>query len=205
MNKTALVLFTMLAPSIALASTTPYFGVNVGYGGIENIDFPSTQNINYSEKSGSLSYGLNGGIMFDTSFSKKFQYGIEIGYQGYATNEYKLEQISIDYDGYNIALMGIAQYQFLETLKIRGKLGAAYTTQEVNLNNFITIKENEILPKIGINLSYDITKQVSFDLGFEHIFGDDTTLNTLSDDVVLINAKKVASVSSAYVGMTYHF
>ncbi|MDF5657941.1 transporter, partial [Vibrio parahaemolyticus] len=104
----------------------PYAGVNLGIGGIEEMDI-EYDNLNYSQESGKFSWGVNSGFLLDSNISDKFQYGAEISYTSYATNKNEIEGISFNYDGYNIALMGVARYQLFESWSVMSKLGLAHT------------------------------------------------------------------------------
>ena len=206
-----LALLIPLAPSFAFADIHPYAGVNLGIGGIEAMDI-EYNNLNYSQESGKFSWGVNSGFLLDSSISDKFQYGAEISYTSYATNKNKIEGISFDYDGYNIALMGVARYQLFESWSVMSKLGLAHTAQEVSVRegrNNLAINESKILPKIGIELAYNATENLDILFGIDHIFGDEIKTfkrgSDLNEQGLLKNLSDVASVSTMYLGLKYNF
>ncbi|HHP0473083.1 TPA: outer membrane beta-barrel protein [Vibrio harveyi] len=206
-----LALLIPLAPSFAFADIHPYAGFNLGIGGIEEMDI-EYNNVNYSQESGKFSWGVNSGVLLDSNISDKFQYGAEISYTSYATNKNEIEGISFDYDGYNIALMGVARYQLFESWSVMSKLGFAHTAQEVEIHasrNSKTVSESKILPKIGIELAYNATESLDILFGIDYIFGDEIkTLkrgNDLDDQSLLKYSSDVASVSTMYFGLKYNF
>ncbi|MDW2204684.1 outer membrane beta-barrel protein [Vibrio sp. 1636] len=203
-----LALLIPLAPSFAFADIHPYAGVNLGIGGIEEMDI-EYDNLNYSQESGKFSWGVNSGFLLDSNISDKFQYGAEISYTSYATNKNEIEGISFNYDGYNIALMGVARYQLFESWSVMSKLGLAHTAQEVGINNRVTVSESEILPKFGIDIAYNATENLDILFGIDHIFGDEIKTfkrdSNLDDQSLLKNSSDVASVSTMYLGLKYNF
>ncbi|MBA5761460.1 outer membrane beta-barrel protein [Vibrio sp. 404] len=208
-----LALLIPLAPSFAFADIHPYAGVNLGIGGIEGMDI-EYNDLNYSQESGKFSWGVNSGFLLDSNISDKFQYGAEISYTSYATNKNEIEGISFDYDGYNIALMGVARYQLFESWSVMSKLGLAHTVQEVGIkvhrrNESRTVSESEILPKIGIELAYNATENLDILFGIDHIFGDEIKTfkrgSDLNEQGLLKNSSDVASVSTMYLGLKYNF
>ncbi|EOA8959570.1 outer membrane beta-barrel protein [Vibrio harveyi] len=203
-----LALLIPLAPSFAFADIHPYAGVNLGIGGIEGMDI-EYDNLNYSQESGKFSWGVNSGFLLDSNISDKFQYGAEISYTSYATNKNEIEGISFNYDGYNIALMGVARYQLFESWSVMSKLGLAHTAQEVGINNRVTVSESEILPKLGIEIAYNATENLDILFGIDHIFGDEIKTfkrdSNLDDQSLLKNLSDVASVGTMYLGLKYNF
>ncbi|EGU32166.1 transporter [Vibrio ichthyoenteri ATCC 700023] len=203
-----LALLVPLAPSFAFADIHPYAGVNLGIGGIEGMDI-EYDNLNYSQESGKFSWGVNSGFLLDSNISDKFQYGAEISYTSYATNKNEIEGISFNYDGYNIALMGVARYQLFESWSVMSKLGLAHTAQEVGINNRVTVSESEILPKLGIEIAYNATENLDILFGIDHIFGDEIKTfkrdSNLDGQSLLKNSSDVASVSTMYLGLKYNF
>ncbi|MCJ0819686.1 outer membrane beta-barrel protein [Vibrio vulnificus] len=203
-----LALLIPLAPSFAFADIHPYAGVNLGIGGIEEMDI-EYDNLNYSQESGKFSWGVNSGFLLDSNISDKFQYGAEISYTSYATNKNEIEGISFNYDGYNIALMGVARYQLFESWSVMSKLGLAHTAQEVGINNRVTVSESEILPKFGIDIAYNATENLDILFGIDHIFGDEIKTfkrdSNLDNQSLLKNSSDVASVSTMYLGLKYNF
>ncbi|MDF5602143.1 transporter, partial [Vibrio parahaemolyticus] len=133
----------------------------------------------------------------------------EISYTSYATNKNEIEGISFNYDGYNIALMGVARYQLFESWSVMSKLGLAHTAQEVGINNRVTVSESEILPKFGIDIAYNATENLDILFGIDHIFGDEIKTfkrdSNLDDQSLLKNSSDVASVSTMYLGLKYNF
>jgi hypothetical protein len=203
-----LALLIPLAPSFAFADIHPYAGVNFGIGGIEEMDIEYNE-LNYSQESGKFSWGVNSGFLLDSNISDKFQYGAEISYTSYATNKNEIEGVSFNYDGYNIALMGVARYQLFESWSVMSKLGLAHTAQEVGINNRVTASESEILPKLGIEIAYNATENLDISFGIDHIFGDEIKTfkrgSNIDDQSLLKNSLDVASVSTMYLGLKYNF
>lgn len=152
---------------------TPYIGVNLGIGGIEAPD-ADIYGMNYSQESGKFAWGLNFGVLFNTEINNKFHYGAEVSYSSYATNETEIENLRFDYDGYNVAVLGVAKYYFNNKWSIFGKAGAAYTVQDLSSNvSAFNQKESKVLPKIGFGGSYNVTNDLPLNISFEHIFGDE--------------------------------
>ncbi|NMU07358.1 transporter, partial [Vibrio parahaemolyticus] len=124
-------------------------------------------------------------------------------------NKNEIEGISFNYDGYNIALMGVARYQLFESWSVMSKLGLAHTAQEVGINNRVTVSESEILPKFGIDIAYNATENLDILFGIDHIFGDEIKTfkrdSNLDDQSLLKNSSDVASVSTMYLGLKYNF
>ncbi|OLQ88349.1 hypothetical protein BIY22_09295 [Vibrio panuliri] len=209
MKKTVLVSLITIFPSLALAEHSTYVGANIGMGGIEEMEFDYGNAFNFSQESGKLSYGIQSGILFDSSMSEKFKYGVEIGYTSYATNKYKIDDFSMDYDGYNVSLLGVLKYQLSDSFGVVGKFGGAYTAQEVDLNKVVKVKESEILPKVALQVAYDVSDNITLTVGFEHIFGDEIDTfkkgSDLSDESLIKGSKKIASVSTMNIGVAYNF
>lgn len=145
MNKihlAALIFGLFSASASASANITPYIGINLGIGGIEAPD-ADIDGMNYSQESGKFAWGLNSGVLFNAEMNNKFQYGAEVSYSSYATNETRIENLRFDYDGYNVAALGVAKYNFNKKWSIFGKAGAAYTVQELSSNVSIFNKKNQ--------------------------------------------------------------
>ncbi|MCE7556006.1 outer membrane beta-barrel protein [Aliivibrio fischeri] len=188
------------------AEMMPYVGGNIGIGGITSPD-ADIDNMNYSQESGKLAWSLNTGLLFNSEMNNKFQYGAEVSYSTYATNENRFENLKFDYDGYNIAALGVAKYNFNNKWSIFGKAGAAYTVQELTSNvNVFNKKESKVLPKIGLGASYNITDNFAINASFEHIFGDDLAeFTNKPNNHQLSDYTNVGSVSTMYIGMGYSF
>jgi hypothetical protein len=195
-----------LFSALSFADIMPYAGLNMGIGGINtpeaNIDGGS-----YSQESGKFAWNLNSGFLFNSTMNSKFQYGAEISYSSYATNETKVGNLNFDYDGYNIAVLGVAKYNFNPKWSVFGKLGAAYTVQELSSNaSMFNKKESEVLPKIGFGGSYNITEKFAVNASLEHVFGDDIAeFTNRANNYQLSDYTNVGSVSTMYIGVGYSF
>ncbi|MDD9175810.1 outer membrane beta-barrel protein [Aliivibrio sp. S2TY2] len=207
MNKIhlAALIFGLFSAS-SLANMTPYVGVNLGIGGIEAPD-ADIDGMNYSQESGKFAWGLNSGVLFNTEMNNKFQYGAEVSYSSYATNETKIENLKFDYDGYNIAALGVTKYNFNKKWSVFGKAGAAYTVQELssNASNF-NKKESKVLPKIALGGAYNVTDNMALNVSFEHVFGDDLAeFTNKANRYQLSDYTNVGSVTTMYIGASYSF
>ncbi|MGF1903410.1 outer membrane beta-barrel protein [Aliivibrio sifiae] len=207
MNKIhlAALIFGLFSAS-ASADMTPYIGINLGIGGIEAPD-ADIDGMNYSQESGKFAWGLNSGVLFNAEMNNKFQYGAEVSYSSYATNETKIENLRFDYDGYNVAALGVAKYNFNKKWSIFGKAGAAYTVQDLSSNvSAFNKKESKVLPKIGLGGSYNVTNNFALNVGFEHIFGDDLAeFTNKANNYQLSDYTHVGSVTTMYIGAGYSF
>ncbi|MDD9173503.1 outer membrane beta-barrel protein [Aliivibrio sp. S2TY2] len=195
-----------LFSNVSAAEILPYMAINAGIGGID-IPEADIKDINYNQKSGIFSWSINTGLLTKSSLLDNFEYGIDLSYSSYATHKTKIEDTNFNYDGRNISVQGIAKYSFNNNWGIIGKFGAAYTEQELTVGN-MKFHESEILPKIGISVSYNINSNIYISGGFDHIFGSD--IAKVTDNINKYNYEKsdytnVGSVNNLYIGIGYIF
>ncbi|MCL9780167.1 porin family protein [Vibrio sp. S4M6] len=214
--KLGFLLSTLLASAASYAAPGAYVGVNLGSGRMDtpDVDLASLATGGATSASDELGGGAGSIDLGYLWGQEKLNYGIELGASKYADNKYTVnyvgETLNRTYKGYNVDLMGVIKYNFESRYNVFAKGGAAYTSQEFDvdkagvLNNHSSDKNHKILPKIELGVGYDYQNGFGVNVAYSHIFGDSpaafTDSNATADDL-----NKVASVDMFTIGVTYRF
>jgi outer membrane immunogenic protein len=198
---------TILASGAVIAKPGTYIGANLGIGGIQTKKMDTEGLSNYKFNINGLAGRVNAGHLFGQN---SFNYGIEVGYAMYQSNKYTIgDTASFIYKGYNIDILGVAQYNFNSNWNIFSKAGVAYvhqktTTSEDKFFNPYTDSKNKFLPEVAIGGGYEFDNGLGLNLTFSHIFGNNpeqfNSVNMTRD-----NLNKVASVNMLTLGINYKF
>jgi hypothetical protein len=233
----------ILALSMALLSTsafanstssmgTAYLAIQYGLSGMQmgttepNFPEPPADNQNLSESANASSGG--GGHRFSLGYlfniSPALQIGPEIGYLSYANNNYSYNyqdddrnnQISFDYSGHTIDLLGNMLYHLNSSWYTSLKLGVANISQSLSASgNFTSMPKNgssqKLLLEYGIALGYDFNSHFGLEGTFLATSGG-KAINPLAEvdvthEKVLSPStlESVANISSAMIGLHYNF
>ncbi|ALA24729.1 hypothetical protein AVI51_01470 [Piscirickettsia salmonis] len=215
--KTVLKLTAMTALLIstsALATKSgAYIGLNLGYGGMDTAQLTKNSFRNEVSSSASLrgfAGRINAGYLWSQS---SLNYGIELGYATYANNQYSAlgkngEKYNFTYKGYNIDLLGIAQYNFSPNWNILAKAGVAYVSQTTSGSNefsHVFANKSKLLPEVALGLGYEFTNGIGLNLTASHIFGNQSTFAGNNNQTIKNNLNKVSPVDMVTVGVNYNF
>lgn len=195
------------------AKAGPYIGVNVGAGGIDVdqiYDNTSKASANSHHEDVQTVLGrIYAGYAWNISSVPGLKLGGEAGFTYYNPAEFKLTKSGTeqkwDYSNHAIDLLGTATYNIAQSdVFVMGKLGAAYTSQEVEMSGFAqqTNHNRAILPKAAVALGYNFTSNLAVKINYSRSFGDSPDRikygQTQAEDDVL-------SMSDLTIGVSYHF
>ncbi|WP_230675773.1 outer membrane protein [Piscirickettsia salmonis] len=205
---------TLLISASALAAKPgAYIGLNLGYGGMDTAQLTKNSFRNEASSSASLrgfAGRINAGYLWSQS---SLNYGIELGYATYANNQYSAlgkngEKYNFTYKGYNIDLLGIAQYNFNPNWNIFAKVGIAYASQTTSGSSEFShmfANKGRLLPKVALGLGYEFTNGIGLNLTASHIFGNQSTFDGNNNQTIKNNLNKVSPVDMVTVGISYNF
>ena len=242
MKKSSLILAlsTALLSAGAFANSTAsmgtaYLAIQYGQSGMQmgattpNFPEPPADNQNLSESANASSGG--GGHRFSLGYlfniSPALQIGPEIGYLSYANNNYSYNyqdddrnnQISFDYSGHTIDLLGNMLYHLNSSWYTSLKLGVANVSQSLSASsasgNFTPMPKNgssqKLLLEYGIALGYDFNNHFGLEGAFMATSGG-TAIDPLAEVDVTSGKvlspstlESVANISSAMIGLHYNF
>jgi opacity protein-like surface antigen len=212
-KKSLLVLSVVSALSLAqtVSATGVYVQAQAGMGGLDTQKHDANGNP-YSEIR--LRKGFTGRLAAGYEFytTSQFSVAAELGYEGYPTNKYHDAVNNVDekYNGYNIDLMAVGKYRFANNADQSGpyvlaKAGIARVHQRADVNlqtgTLTTVTHNKFNPKVGVGFGYDLSRNWSMDVSYNHTFGGKADPNA----TVLDNAAKVSATNTLLFGVSYHF
>ncbi|ODN44058.1 outer membrane protein [Piscirickettsia litoralis] len=207
---------TALVSGAAIAKPGAYVGLNLGLGGMDTPKWDTNKlpaNTSDKEERGGLAGRIDAGYLWGQG---PFNYGVEMGFASYANNTYKISSGSaseeLKYSGYNVDLLGVAQYNFTPNWNIFGKAGVAYVHQKTEISvadgglsaTPFSKSENKLLPEVAIGGGYQFANGLGLNLTVSHIFGSKphawTDTGNTED-----NMTSVASVNMLTFGISYNF
>lgn len=155
---------------------------------------------------------LNDGAAFRGAagylFGDKFNYGLEVGVTGYPKNSYKSTQYGYreTYSGFYTDLLGVGKYNFGNDdtgFFLVGKGGAAVVEQELQVTGSTNFKKSmhAVKPEFAVGAGYNVTKNLSVEATFSHVFGGRVDPNTNP----AASLTRVSAVNTMMVGLTYNF
>jgi opacity protein-like surface antigen len=212
-----LIMAALSAAGAAFAQPGGYVGIQGGIGGMDTKKYSANNN---PYNSVSLRVGpafrVFGGNLWTEN---NVDYGFEAGYEGYPKNNYKLNAypgvrvVQQSYNGSNIDLLALVKINFNSDTPemgafVLGKAGFLRLTQEFDgqLNTptgaaAYSSNAHAYKPEVVVGLGYNLSRNVSFDISYQHIFADQADPFTADASV----ASRISSVNTLMAGLTYHF
>lgn len=199
--------FTLLLSTSVYAAPSQYIEFGIGGGGIKTPDIKMmSTDKHYANHVGGWATMLATGFFQDTSVPK-LQLGGEFSVAKYESNRHHIDAHSLKYSGYNFGVSGLAKYNFYRNWNLLAKAGVAFVNQKTSSTTAgLNSRENQIRPRVGLGLGYDVNKNVTITASVDHVFGHD--LPAFTSDVSAVNShayKKIADIDTAYLGVRYQF
>lgn len=215
MKKIAIVLALLGASGVAYAQQPGfYLGASVGQTNISTDDLVSdtvnelraagVPNVSSDDSNRDVGWKIFAGYQFNPYL------GIEGGYVDFGKYDPQITasdgitnfKIKGEIDSQAMFFDVVGHLPVNESFSAFGKVGLAFTRTDASisasLTNFFSASaktdENEVVPKVGVGVRYNITKQIGVRAEYEYYYNvgeEDTTGET--------------SIRMGSVGMTYHF
>jgi opacity protein-like surface antigen len=195
----------LLVPGITLATPGAYVSLNAGVNQIDSNNRLQKTTTGFAggfaagylwSCNNSIEYGIEGdALLYPNSNSSKDVSGVlppPIG------------DLQIQYDGYNLSLLGVLKYVSHSGFVGFIKGGAAYVDQQVTSHlyygTFTQPAKNMFAPEASIGVGYALNRNFEVDLTWDHVFADHQN----TEDAIAGNIK-VVSNNNYLLGLTYHF
>ncbi len=189
----------------------PYFGINVGSGGMYVTYIPDStkDTIAYydTQKGGFTVYGYVGYLW---SFSKmpSLKLGLEGGYNYIQDTTYILNEQKWVYSGYAINLFGVVHYNIAGSgFFLLGKAGVAFVSQNLEMTGYGDSKSDlrqKFLPAVGAGLGYDFTKNFEANITVTHIQGTRADPVSYGNTSLSGGVNNVMPINAVTIGAAYH-
>lgn len=190
-----------LLSSSAFAAQGAYVSLDAGSSIVEGMPSADTYGYYNSDlEQKSTAFGLMFGYSKD--MNPNFGFGGELGYKNYGSQTYqgytlRNYQESLEYKYSSIDLLAKLTWHVAKTFDLYGKVGIANEMVNVSGNDSIE-NNNQVLPEIGLGMSYFATDNLSLDLSVYGTQGNDVQFS-------YEDANNLPSITSVFFGVSYYF